>query len=523
MSGELRSDVGARHNAAERILAGSGADDGAVALRLRADEERSDVSYGELRGRVRQCAEALAALGVAGEQRVLLALPDCPELVFAFLGSLWRGAVPVVVSPFLSADEHAFFVADAQPAAIVAGEPLAGELARRCAERGRAPRVLGVGARRTGSFWRALLAASDGRGAADTHAEDAAFWLYSSGTTGRPKGVIHLHASIGACCDAYGQAVLGVGPADVSYSTSKAFFAYGLGASLYFPLAAGASVVLSPEPFRADRSWALLASERPTLFFSVPSVYRALLSAAPRDARASLGSVRRCLSAGEALPPGVLAAWGAATGREILDGLGSTEMLHIYLTNLPGAARPGALGSVVPGYDVKIVDEQLRPAGDGEPGMMLVRGPSMASGYWRRVAATRRAFQGEWYVSGDRAVRDADGGYRLLGRADDLMKIAGQWVAPGDVEEVVGAVPGVRECAVVGRAGSEGLEELVAFVVATDAAEAAALAPAVHERCAATLPRFKRPREVSVIAALPRTATGKVQRFQLRELAKRAP
>lgn len=506
----------ARLNAAELILAAAREKPDAVAVRLRSDAEQRDVSYGELRRDVTRFASALAALGIAEGERVLLVLPDVPELPTAFLGAMWRGAVPVLVNPNLRADDYRFFADDTAAPAVVTTAQLADVFTATADVR----TVLTVGPRRSGTLWDALATAADGRAAAATGGDDQAFWLYSSGTTGKPKGTIHRHANVLACIDGYDAAVLGTTARDVAYSTSKAFFAYGLGASIVFPLAAGATVVLAPDAFQPARSWAILERERPTLFFSVPSVYRTLLDGPCADPRATLAGVRRCLSAGEALPAGLFEAWREHTGHEILDGIGATEMLHIFLSNFPGEARPGTLARVVPGYEVKIVDEHGEPVSDGEPGVMLVRGGSMAAGYWRRPEPTRRAFRGEWYVTGDRAVRDAAGAFRIVGRADDLMKVAGQWVAPGDVEDVIAAVDGVRDCAVVGRPGADGLLELVAFVVTDAGAEA--LVGAVHEHCAARLPRFKRPREVRVIDALPRTPTGKLQRFRLSELARSA-
>ena len=509
------SEDSERLNVAEELLRASTATPSAIALRLRSDDETADVSYGELARCVRRFAEALCAAGIAPEQRVLILLPDRPELVIAFLGAIWAGAVPVLVNPFLRSAEYEFFLRDCGARALVTTAALASELdgALRATDPGCA--VFTVEPHRRGPFWEATLAARERARAAATHREDPAFWLYSSGTTGKPKGAVHLHANVLACLRGYGSEVLAITAADVCYATSKLFFAYGLGASLYFPLAVGAAVVLSPEAFRPDRAWALLERERPTLFFSVPSCYRALLEI---DARGALPFVRLCLSAGEGLPPGVFEQWRARTGHEILDGIGSTEMLHIYLSNLPGRASAGTLGEVIRGYEVKIVDEEGRPLPDGEPGTMHVRGGSAAAGYWRRREATWRAFLGDWYVTGDRAVRDADGRYRILGRADDLLKISGQWVGPGDVEEVIAQVGGVRECAVVGRSGADGLLELGAFVVPVDAGAPPAV-QAIHDGCAAALPRFKRPREVRFVEAFPRTATGKLQRFRLRELA----
>ncbi|HJQ84331.1 MAG TPA: AMP-binding protein, partial [Candidatus Binatia bacterium] len=343
------------------------------------------------------------------------------------------------------------------------------------------------------------------------------FWLLSSGTTGRPKGVIHVHRSIPAACEGYGEAVLGLRPTDVCHATSKIFFAYGLGASVYLPLAAGASVVLSPEPFDAARTWELLARERPSVLFSVPSVYRALLDAAPADAPGVTAAVRMAVSAGESLPPALFDDWRTRFGLEILDGLGSTELLHVYLSNRPGDVVRGTVGRPVPGYDVRVVGDDGMPVADGEVGTLHVRGATLAERYWRRLEATRRAFAGEWYVSGDRAIRNADGTVRVLGRADDLFKVSGQWVLPAEVEAVVATVPGVREAAVVGSENGAGLLEVIACVVPDGSASADEIDGRVRETAAAGLARYKRPARIVVLDALPRTATGKLQRSVLRD------
>jgi len=501
-------------NVAEGILRAGHAHPERTAIRVRGDVEPRDVSYADLERDVRRFASVLRERGIGEEQRILVALPDGPELIVAFLGAIWVGAVPVLVNPFLKPDDYRFFLGDARARLLIATRTLA-----------EAPAVAGVGVAtlspeppRAGSFWNAIDQAEAAGDALDRHADDPAFWLYSSGTTGRPKGTIHLQRNIPTVIESYGAHVLGITSRDVVYASSKLFFAYGLGASLYMPLAAGATVVLVGDPFQPERTWRVLDTERPTLFFSVPSAYRALLDHPFVRKREACEPMRHCLSAGEGLPSSVFEDWRAATAREILDGIGSTEMLHIYLSNFAGEARPGSLGRVVPGYDVEIVDESGRPTAPGDPGVMRVRGTSMALGYWRRLEASRRAFRGEWYDTGDQAVRDADGTYRIVGRADDMLKVSGQWVAPADVETVIARVGGVRECAVVGRADAAGLTELAVCVIAAVDADRGAVESAIEARCAAELPRYKRPRTIRWVEEFPRTATGKLQRFRLREI-----
>src|SRR5262249_55288789 len=480
--------------------------------RLRSETERFDVSHGELRRRVRQVAAVPRQAGVQEEQRVLIVLPDSPEYAYAFLGAIWAGAVPVLVNAFLQPGDYPPFVRETRARAVITTETVAAALEAAPDP----PANPTVGPAPTGSLRRALGTAEPSPAPFPTHPDDPAFWLYSSGTTGRPKGVVHRQRGILHAVASYGHHVLALRPDDVSYATSKLFFAYGLGASLYFPLSAGASVVLSPDPFSPMRTWKLLAEERPTLFFAVPSAYRALLDHAPAEAAEALSPLRRLLSAGEALPATIFREWSERFGQEIIDGLGSTGALHVFLSNRPGDCVPGTLGRPVPGYAVEVVDEDGAPVPRGEIGALRVRGDSLAAGYWQRSEATRRAFRGEWFVTGDQAVEGADGRLRVLGRTDDLLKVSGQWVSPLDVESVVAGVDGVRECAVVGAAGHGDLVELVACVVcAPDVAER--LRERIDRACADALPRFKRPKRIVVLDALPRTATGKLQRFVLRD------
>jgi benzoate-CoA ligase family protein len=502
------SDVdGAGLNIAEWILRAGADRPEASAIRCHAAGIDRGLTHGALRTRVMRTAGALRAAGLGPEQRVLVALPDLPELIEVFLGAIWSGAVPIVVNPGLTPETQRALVLDCGPVLAVTGA---------------ATGALGIPALTVEIDGRGTLADAVARAAplaapAATHAEDPAFWLLSSGTTGKAKGVVHLHRSVTHVVEGYGREILGLGAGDVCHATSKMFFAYGLGASLYLPLAAGASVALSPEPFAAARTWATLARERPSLFFAVPSVYRALLDQAPAGAADALASVRIAVSAGESLPEPLFEEWRRRFGVEILDGVGSTEMLHIYLSNRPGAVARGTVGRPVPGCEVRLVCDDGSPTAAGEIGMMLVRGGSLAERYWRRLEATRRAFHGEWYVSGDRATCGPDGTYRVLGRADDLFKVSGQWVLPSEVEALIAAVPGVVEVAVVADETGAGLLEVVACVVTDGDTEAAEIVARVQAEAAARLPRYKRPGRVVVVDRLPRTATGKLQRAVLRE------
>ena len=498
-------------NTAEWILRAGAQRDDAVAIRCCDDGLSRELSYGQLRERVMRTAAALRDAGLEPERRVLVALPDVPELIEVFLGAIWAGGIPILVNPGLRADQYRPFVVDFRPPLLVTTPELASALE----DTGVAS--LSMARNGSGTLRDVVDRATPLASVAVTDGDDPAFWLLSSGTTGRPKGVVHLHRSVPCVCATYGQEVLGITERDVCYATSKMFFAYGLGASLYLPLAAGATVVLSPEPFSPARTWEILTRAHPSLFVAVPSVYRALVDAVPDEARDALSSVRIAVSAGESLPERVFDEWRRRFGIEILDGIGSTEMLHIYLSNRTGAVVRGSVGRPVPGYDARLVAEDGSAVADGEPGMMLVRGGSLAERYWRRLEATRRAFQGEWYVSGDIAVREGDGTFRILGRTDDLFKVNGQWVLPADVEAVIASVPGVGEAAVVSSATAGGLLEVVACVVADGSATAAEIAERVHAAAAAHLPRYRRPGRVVFVGALPRTATGKLQRKLLRD------
>jgi benzoate-CoA ligase len=352
--------------------------------------------------------------------------------------------------------------------------------------------------------------------AADTHADDMAFWLYSSGSTGRPKGVVHTHRDIGATIDTYARHVLRIAADDVCYSTTKLFHAYGLGNGLSFPLSAGATAVQVHGPSRPDRILATVERHRPTLFFSVPALYAAMLKT-PELAAADFSSARACISAAEPLPAAISERWLAQTGVPILDGIGSTEMLHIYCSNTLEDLRPGTSGRPVPGYELKVVDERGQEVGPGEQGDLLVRGESCAAYYWHQREKTRRCMRGEWFFTGDRYVKDADGRFVYQGRADDMIKVGGLWVAPADVEACLVRHPAVSEAAVIGVA-IEDISRIKAFVIAADApADPDALADELRSWCKEHLRRYEYPHVVEFVSDFPRTATGKIQRFKLRE------
>jgi benzoate-CoA ligase family protein len=362
----------------------------------------------------------------------------------------------------------------------------------------------------------ALCAAAAPAGAVYPTVEDSpAFWLYTSGTTGTPKGAMHRHGSVRVVCETYGAQVLGIRPGDRTISAAKAFFAYGLGNSVLFPLAAGASAILEPAPSRPDTIAARAAEFGATLFFAGPTFFAGMLRAGL--AKDSLAGVRLAASAGEALPAPLYQRWTEHFGVDILDGIGMTEMLHIFLSNREGRVRPGTTGVAVAGYDLRIVDEAGHDLPDGTPGTLLVRGGSAATGYWERYDASRLVFQGEWLRTGDTYVRDAEGFYACLGRTGDMLKAGGIWVSPAEVESCLLAHEAVAQAVVVAATDRDGLEKPVAFVVLNPGHEAGERE--LIEFCQQRLPSFKRPRRVSFVSGYPTTATGKVRRVELREAA----
>jgi benzoate-CoA ligase family protein len=483
-------------------------------------------SYAELHDAVRRFAAALVASGVRPEERLLLCMGDTPELLTAFLAGLWIGAVPVPVSTMLKPKDIAALATDSRARVVVLTSEF-GELGgavggcRHVADvvvltDGVLPEVTGARVR----TWAEYVAAGghlvDGMAEPyPTVPDSPAFWLYTSGTTGTPKGAMHRHGSLRDTAETYARDVLAIGPDDVTFSVAKFFFAYGLGNTLTFPFSVGASTILDrsrPSPAGTLR---VLRENRPTLFFAGPTYYAALLSAGlPADA---FTGVRGCVSAGEAFPAALFERFTTTFGVEMLDGIGSTEMLHIFISGRPGRTRAGTTGEVVAGYEAKIVDDDGLPVPDGTPGNLYVKGSSAATGYWSRMDVTRRVFQGDWVRTGDTYVRSTDGYYSSLGRTDDIIKAGGIWVSPTEVEERLRAHPNVNQVVVVSVPDEEGLDKPVACVVVTPGAVVGT--EDLVAWCREGLAAYKRPRHVLVFDEMPTTATGKLQRFRIRELA----
>jgi benzoate-CoA ligase family protein len=486
------------------------------------------LSYGQLRDLSAAFAAGLAGADVRRGERVLFVCSDGPELLAGLLGAWRYGAIAVPVSTMLTGPELAKVVVDSGARMLVATPEFAAAAslaARSASELVHLVAVDGAALAPTPwarlTSWDDLLAAGtwqagDVTAVAPTVDDTPALWLYTSGTTGTPKAAMHRHANVRAVCDTYARAVLRVAPDDVCFSVAKLFFAYGLGNSALFPLAAGATTVLEPRRPTPDVVVETMRDRAPTLFFAGPTFYAALLAAdLPAE---TFRSVRLCVSAGEALPATLHRRFTERFGVEVLDGIGSTEALHIFLSNAEGDVRPGTSGRPVPGYDVELRDEQGRPVPDDTPGALHVRGASLASGYWCRTDATREVFQGEWLRTGDTYTRSADGYYTCLGRSNDLLKAGGIWVSPAEVEDRLLQHPAVAEAAVVAVPDRDELDKPVACVVllpGQSASEADLVA-----WCREGLAAFKRPRAVLLVDALPKTATGKVQRFRLREAAR---
>jgi 4-hydroxybenzoate-CoA ligase/benzoate-CoA ligase len=475
-------------------------------------DDRRAITYGELAERVARAGNALLGLGVEPEQRVALCMLDSIEFPCLFWGAIKAGVVPVPLNTLLTTDDYAFMLRDSRARVLVVSDALADRLAPAAAASPLLRRVV-----KTSELDVLLAAAAPGLEPAATCPDDVAFWLYSSGSTGAPKGAIHLHSHLVHTAELYGSKVLGVREDDVVFSAAKLFFAYGLGNAMTFPLHAGASAVLMAERPTPAAVMRTLKTHQPTIFGGVPTLFAAILADASLDRAAGSQRLRVSISAGEALPRHVGERWRERFGTDILDGIGSTEMLHIFLSNRHGDVRYGTSGKPVPGYDVKLVDDSGEPVPDGEEGALWVRGPSACAYYWNQREKSLATFHGDWTRTGDRYVRDQDGYYTYAGRGDDMLKVGGIWVSPFEVESALSAHEAVLEAAVVGHADEEGLTKPRAFVVLKDRSAASdALAEELKAFVKGRLAPYKYPRWLVFVDELPKTATGKIQRYRLR-------
>jgi benzoate-CoA ligase len=524
----------------------------ARAAKLAYVDDHGSLSYGELDRQSRALAAALRAAGVRRDERVLLAMQDNNHWPVSFLGCLYAGVVPVAVNTLLTADDLGYMLAHSRAQLVLTSSPVLPALQAAMAAAAHEVREVWVAhptaalSAGQADLAQRVSAVEPLRECAPTAGEEPAFWLYSSGSTGRPKGTVHTHANLYWTAELYGHGVLGLTESDVCFSAAKLFFAYGLGNALTFPLWAGASVLLMaerPTPDAVFRRWtgadvgphgasplppagalagpgnpSPLRRPKPTLFFGAPTGYAGML-VSPSLPRRSDVALRLCSSAGEALPRELGERFSAHFGCELIDGIGSTEMLHIFLSNRPGDVHYGSTGKPVPGYTIELRGDDGRPVADGEVGDLYIGGPSSALMYWANRAKSTETFQGAWTKSGDKYVRNANGTYTYAGRSDDMLKVSGQYVSPFEVEATLVQHAAVLEAAVIGVPDAEGLTKAKAFVVLKPGHQAAtALEDELKAFVKTQLAPYKYPRQIEFIAELPKTSTGKIQRFRLREL-----
>jgi benzoate-CoA ligase len=464
-------------------------------------------TYRELSRRVNRFASALQRLGVQPEQRILIAMLDTIDWPVAFLGAIKAGVIPVAANTLLTTADYAYMLDDSRACALFVSKPLLPQFAPLLSAMDHV--VSDVGA--------FVDSGTDSCVPARTTADDPCFWLYSSGSTGAPKGTVHVHSSLAQTAELYAKPVLGIREDDVVFSAAKLFFAYGLGNALSFPLAVGATTVLMAERPTPQAVFQRLVERRPTIFYGVPTLYAALLAHAEFPQSLNL---RICTSAGEALPRELGERWKARTGVDVLDGIGSTEMLHIFLSNRPGEVRYGTTGRPVPGYEVRLTDEHGAQVATGEVGDLWINGPTAAACYWNQRDKSRATFCGEWTKSGDKYSCDADGYYTYAGRSDDMLKVSGIYVSPFEVEAALASHDAVLEAAVVGMEDAEKLVKPKAFVVLKQGGDACdALKGALQQHVKGRLAPYKYPRWIEFVGELPKTATGKIQRFKLRPQA----
>ena len=492
-------------------------------------DDQGSLSYGALAEGVRRVATALLALGVRREERVLLLIHDCSDWPVCFLGAMYAGIVPVAVNTLLTVDDYAYMLAHSRAQAVLVSQALLPTL-QAALERGGHEVKTVIVSRPSSPLPAGMLGLDELTGqhaplaqTADTGPDDPGFWLYSSGSTGRPKGTLHSHANPYWTAELYGTRLLGLREQDVCFSAAKLFFAYGLGNALSFPLSVGATVLLMaerPTPQATFKRWlGGVGGTQPTVFFGAPTGFAGMLASPELPSKEQI-ALRLASSAGEALPADLGTRFTAHYGIDIVDGIGSTEMLHIFLSNRPGQVLYGTTGWPVPGYDIELRGEDARPVppnADGSSliGELYIRGPSAALMYWGDREKSRETFQGQWTKSGDKYVRNADGSYTYCGRSDDMLKVNGVYVSPFEVEATLVQHPAVLEAAVIGVVDTEGLTKTKAYVVLKPGAQATAdeLKAFTKEKLAA----YKYPRQIAFVAELPKTATGKIQRFKLRD------
>jgi benzoate-CoA ligase len=501
---EIPRDYNAAHDLLERNMRIGRAE------KVAFHDDAGSITYAALAERANRFGSGLLAMGLRMEDRILLALHDTVDFPTAFLGAIKAGIVPIAVNTLLTTKDYEYMLQDSRAKVLVVSEPLLPQF-KPVLER--LPFLKHVIVSGTPSYAEVLARGQPKLDPAPTTRDDACFWLYSSGSTGMPKGTVHAHSSMIETAEYYARGVLGIRESDVVFSAAKLFFAYGLGNSLSFVMAAGATAVLMAERPTPAAVFKRLKERKPSIFYGVPTLYAAML-ADPAFPKKEELALRTCVSAGEALPPQIAKGFREKTGVEILDGIGSTEMLHIFLSNRPGDLRYGTTGKAVPGYELRLVDEQGEPVKPGELGELEIRGTTSAMYYWNNRAKSRSTFVGAWTKSGDKYLQDADGFYVYGGRTDDMLKVGGIWVSPAEVEAALVSHPSVLEAAVIGKEDEQKLVKPKAFVVLKPGAQASDDDLKAHVK--AKLAPYKYPRWIEFASELPKTATGKIQRFKLR-------
>ncbi|WP_206808991.1 benzoate-CoA ligase family protein [Paradesulfitobacterium ferrireducens] len=481
-------------------------------------------TYEDIFKAVNKAGNAFKSLGVERENRILLLLLDSPEFVASFFGAIKMGAVPIPTNTILKPKDYLYLLNDSRAKVAVVSEALVGQIEEIRGELRYLKHLVVVGKAGPGqiSYEELVGPASDELVPADTHKDEPAFWLYSSGSTGFPKGAVHLHHDMIVSADLYAKKILNITENDICYSVAKLFFAYGLGNALYFPFRVGGSTVLVPDQPKPETVFETVRKYKPTLFYGVPTSYASLLQTAEKMPGVDMSSIRLCTSAGEALPKTVYDAWYKKFNLVILDGIGSTECAHIFITNRVGDVKPGATGKPVEGYEAKIVDPDGNAVPRGEIGTLMVKGDSIAAYYWNKHEKNKETFHGAWINTGDKYLQDEDGYFWYVGRTDDMIKPGGIWVSPIEVENTIMEHSSVLECAVIGVVDSDNLEKPKAYIVLRDGLEPSEdLAVEIQQFVKSKIAPYKFPRWVEFIPELPKTASGKMLRYKLRELNKK--
>ncbi len=526
MSAVTAADLGVpeRFNAATYFVDRNVAEGRGDRVAIECGDER--ITYRELLQNVNRLGSAIRdRLAIRCEERVLLLMLDGPAFAYSFFGAIKIGAVPVPLNTLWKPADYQYVLHDSRASILIVSAELLPQIERIPPNARQSLRHIIVVENTCGTFFELLESGSPDLEAEPTSRDAPAFWMYSSGSTGAPKGCVHLQHDMVVCAELFGKGILGIRPTDRTFSVAKLFFAYGLGNALYFPLSVGATTILWPGPPTPQNVYTVIEKHRPTLFYSVPTGYGMMLAhtRGEPDRDFDLSSVRLAVSAGEALPPALYERFKSRFGIHLIDGIGSTEALHMFISNRPDAIRPGSSGLLVPGYDARVRDDNGVPVEPGQIGNLWIEGDSVCAAYWNQHEKTKNTIEGRWIRTGDKYTRDEDGYFWYAGRSDDMLKVGGQWVSPVEVENALITHAAVLECGVVGREDHDALLKPMAFVVLRgEAVGSPDLAAELQQFVRDHLAEYKRPRWIEFLPELPKTATGKIQRFKLREMAEAA-